>query len=443
MPYRLASGILETTATTGDGTDLVLGGAQSGYRSASGNIADGAESTWAVWDDTQFEVFDAPYNSGLNTVERITNGTMIESSNANDPVNWTGAGPRNIGVVVPGSKLESFLDRLNQGVGLLVRTGSYTYTNKTISSGGSPLSVTNGDGQSGGNIIISSTAVPASGGVFTGAVTNVVSHTFVGLFTIFASAGHDFRKSVDTSDRILDWPNTGTNDHRLRNYVGGGGTPFDVLNSNDIPYSGLTEGDILSAKASGTGWETITAGVWREVTDQDFTAQSNIVVDLAPSGVSFRQYYVICDRIVPATAGADLWLTISDDDEVSYIGEGGGESAYDYIVDGKHNNAGAFDNRGNAQTQFLLNATPLDNATGEFNFYSCFFVINSLGSANEPFHYSGHFCQREADASNRFSSGYLGGATENDDQAAAATHMKFRMSNASNFDGRIQVWGIL
>jgi hypothetical protein len=98
MPLVVKDRVKETTATTGTGT-YTLAGATQGFQSFS-VIGNGNTTYYAITNGTDWEVGIGTYSTTGPTLARTT---ILESSNANNAVNW-GAGSKEIFCTYPAER---------------------------------------------------------------------------------------------------------------------------------------------------------------------------------------------------------------------------------------------------------------------------------------------------------------------------------------------------
>jgi hypothetical protein len=129
MAFVLADWVWETTTTTGTGA-VTLGGAVTGYRAFSSQLANADTCYYSMWDGTDFEEGLGTYTSAGNTLTRTT---VYRSTNAGAAVNW-GAGTRQIVCAPLGVTQQSLYTPAS--VGFPRRTADNTWTYYTsIGSG--------------------------------------------------------------------------------------------------------------------------------------------------------------------------------------------------------------------------------------------------------------------------------------------------------------------
>jgi hypothetical protein len=86
LPFLVESEIVEETSTIAGTGSYVLNGPTAGYFAFSDEFADGDPIMYKATDGVNVEIANGTFNTGS-----ISRGTIIISSNSNNPVNWTGA----------------------------------------------------------------------------------------------------------------------------------------------------------------------------------------------------------------------------------------------------------------------------------------------------------------------------------------------------------------
>jgi hypothetical protein len=250
MAYEIGDSIQETSTTTGTGTAKTLDGAVSGFRTAASKLTNGAAATWAMWDDTDEEIFEGTFSSGPDTVTRTT---MISSTNGGSPVNW-GAGTRNIACVVNGLKLESLVDpTVQSNFGGIHRVSANVYTALIPTmTPGTAVTLTNANGVSGVPAFNDSNAAALDGSAFTGAVSFATTTTFTGKPT--------FNNSAMRLASTLTWETATGNTARVTQVdatngkidVNVSGAWKQLVSEANLPISSLNVGEIPIANGGSS-----------------------------------------------------------------------------------------------------------------------------------------------------------------------------------------------